>query len=266
MVKIAAVFRREQMMRKSLVAGNWKMHGSTASIEELLAGLTRDVLAQGKQSLPVDVVVCPTYVHISQVLSRCAGSAIEIGSQDCSHVASGAFTGEVAAAMLQELGCRWVVIGHSERRQYHGESDDLVAAKLTAAIESGLTPIVCVGETREQRESGDAESVVASQLMGALQGQACLEGVVVAYEPVWAIGTGLTATPEEAQDMHAFIRGQLSSVTGINADATRVVYGGSVKGSNAVELFAQQDIDGALVGGAALVASEFLAIVKAAAA
>ncbi len=253
-------------MRKSLVVGNWKMHGSIASIKELLAGLTQDVLAQGKQLLPVDVVVCPTYVHIPQVLSQCADSVIEVGSQDCSHAAAGAFTGEVAAAMLQALGCQWVIIGHSERRQYHGESDDLVAAKLSAAIDSGLTPIVCVGETREQRESGEAESVVASQLIGALQGQDSLGGLVVAYEPVWAIGTGLTATPEEAQDMHAFIRKQLASINTIDADATRVLYGGSVKGSNAVELFAQQDIDGALVGGAALVASEFLAIVQAAAA
>ena len=253
-------------MRKSLVAGNWKMHGSIASIKELLAGLTQDVLAQDEQSLPVDVVVCPAYVHIFQALSLCADSVIEIGSQDCSHAASGAFTGEVAAVMLQELGCQWAIIGHSERRQYHAESDDLVAAKLSAAIESGLTPIVCVGETREQRESGEAESVVASQLMGALQGQDSLRGLVIAYEPVWAIGTGLTATPEEAQDMHAFIRKQLASIIGVDADATRVLYGGSVKGNNAVELFAQQDIDGALVGGSALVASEFLAIVQAAAA
>lgn len=253
-------------MRKPLVAGNWKMHGSTASIQQLLAGLTLDTLAPGRPSLPVDVVVCPTYVHIPQVLSQCADSAIEIGSQDCSHVASGAFTGEVAATMLQELGCQWVIIGHSERRQYHAESDDLVAAKLSAVVESGLTPIVCVGETREQRESGEAESVVASQLTAALQNQANLEGLVIAYEPVWAIGTGLTATPQEAQDMHAFIRAQLTSVNGVNSDATRVLYGGSVKGSNAVELFAQQDIDGALVGGAALIVEEFLAIVQAAAA
>ncbi|MFK8051029.1 MAG: triose-phosphate isomerase [Halioglobus sp.] len=252
-------------MRKSLVAGNWKMHGSTVSIEQLLTGLTQDVLAPGQPALPVDVVVCPTYVHIPQALNLCADSAIEVGSQDCSHVESGAFTGEVAATMLQELGCHWVIIGHSERRQYHAESDDLVAAKLSAAIDSGLTPIVCVGETREQRESGEAESVVASQLAGALQGQAKLESLVIAYEPVWAIGTGLTATPEEAQDMHAFIRAQLSSVSGLDAEATRVLYGGSVKGSNAVELFAQQDIDGALVGGAALIVEEFLAIVQAAA-
>lgn len=252
-------------MRKSLVAGNWKMHGSTASIEQLLAGLTRDMLAPGRPPVPVDVVVCPTYVHIPQALSQCAGSAIEIGSQDCSHMSCGAFTGEVAAVMLQELGCQWVIIGHSERRQYHQESDDLVAAKLSSAVDAGLTPIVCVGETREQRERGEAESVVASQLVGALKGQANLKGLVIAYEPVWAIGTGLTATPEEAQDMHAFIRAQLASVKGINAAATRVLYGGSVKGSNAVELFAQQDIDGALVGGAALIVEEFLAIIQAAA-
>jgi len=178
---------------------------------------------------------------------------------------SGAYTGEVAAEMLQELGCRWVILGHSERRQYHAESDDLVAGKLVAAIEAGLQPIVCVGETREQREAGAAEAVVAAQLQGALDGQAGLTALVVAYEPVWAIGTGLTATPEQAQDMHAFIRGCLADIDGVDAAATRVLYGGSVKAANAAQLFAQPDIDGALVGGAALVAEEFQAIIDAAA-
>ena len=167
--------------------------------------------------------------------------------------------------MLLEAGCKWVILGHSERRQYHGESDDLVAAKLKTAIAAGLIPIVCVGESREQREGGEAQSVVAGQLDGALQSQTSLEGLVIAYEPVWAIGTGLTATPQEAQDMHAFIREQLANVAGVDADTTRVLYGGSVKGSNAAELFAQTDIDGALVGGAALIAEDFLAIIEAAA-
>ncbi len=179
---------------------------------------------------------------------------------------SGAYTGEVAAGMLREAGCQWVILGHSERRQYHGESDDLVAAKLNAAIEAGLAPILCVGETREQRESGDAQIVVARQLEGALSAALDYGALVVAYEPVWAIGTGLTATPEEAQNMHAFIRSSLSAVVGVDADATRILYGGSVKGGNARELFSQPDIDGALVGGAALISEEFLAIIRAAAA
>jgi triosephosphate isomerase len=202
-------------------------------------------------------------VHLSQALEICAGSAVAVGAQDCSHMASGAYTGEVAAQMLVDLGCQWVILGHSERRQYHAESDNLVAAKLAAAIDAGIRPIVCVGETREQREEGEAETVVANQLRGALDGQGNLAGLVVAYEPVWAIGTGLTASPDEAQAMHAFIRACLADVAGIEADDTRVLYGGSVKAANAAELFAQKDIDGALVGGAALDAGEFLAIVGA---
>ena len=247
-------------MRQPLVAGNWKMHGSRASVGELLGGLVNAALPG-----QVDVAVCPTYVHLSQALELCAGSPVAVGAQDCSHMQSGAYTGEVAAEMLADQGCRWVILGHSERRQYHDESDDLVAAKLTAAIAAGLAPIVCVGETREQREAGEAEAVVGTQLQGALAGQADLGGLVIAYEPVWAIGTGLTATPEQAQDMHAFIRGQLDGVSGVEAEATRILYGGSVKPGNAAELFAQADIDGALVGGAALVAEDFLAIIGAAA-
>ncbi len=247
-------------MRQPLVAGNWKMHGSRASVEELLGGLLAGSLPE-----QVEVAVCPTYVHLAQALGLCAGSALAVGAQDCSHMQSGAFTGEVAAQMLVDQGCRWVILGHSERRQYHGESDDLVAAKLTAAVQAGLSPILCVGETREQRESGEAEAVVGGQLQGALTGQASLQGLVIAYEPVWAIGTGLTASSEQAQDMHAFIRGQLGEVSGVDSDATRILYGGSVKPDNAQELFAQADIDGALVGGAALVAEDFLAIIGAAA-
>ena len=178
---------------------------------------------------------------------------------------SGAFTGEVSAEMLVDQGCRWVILGHSERRQYHAESDDLVSAKLAAAVQAGLSPIVCVGETREQREAGEAEAVVGGQLQGALSDQADLSGLVIAYEPVWAIGTGLTATPEQAQEMHAFIRRQLGGVSGVEAEETRILYGGSVKAGNAAELFAQPDIDGALVGGASLVAEDFLAIIRAAA-
>ena len=216
-------------------------------------------------ALSLDVVVCPTYVHIAQTLGLCEDSSISVGAQDCSHMSSGAYTGEVAAGMLRDIGCQWIILGHSERRQYHGESDDLVAAKLTAVVEAGLGPIVCVGETREQREGGDAKSVVASQLKGALQGQIGLDRLVIAYEPVWAIGTGLTATPEEAQEMHRFIRECLSEMAAVDESKTRILYGGSVKSGNARELFAQSDIDGALVGGAALITEEFLAIIEAAA-
>ena len=248
-------------MRQTLVVGNWKMHGSKASVDALLGDIVGAMPGSGGE-----VAVCPTHLHISQATTRCAGSVVAVGAQDCSHMQSGAYTGEVSAEMLVDQGCRWVILGHSERRQYHSESDNLVAAKLGAAIAAGLQPIVCVGETREQRESGEEESVVAGQLRGALDGHSDLAGLVVAYEPVWAIGTGLTASPEQAQAMHAFIRKCLAEIDGIDADATRLLYGGSVKAANAAELFAQQDIDGALVGGAALVATDFLAIVSAAAA
>ena len=245
-------------MRQKLVVGNWKMHGTRASVGSLLQGILDSMPAER-----AEVAVCPTYVHLAQALELCAGSAVAVGAQDCSHMASGAYTGEVAAEMLADTGCQWVIIGHSERRQYHSESDNLVAAKLGAAIAAGLRPIVCVGETREQREEGEAEAVVAKQLRGALEGQGDLAGLVIAYEPVWAIGTGLTASPDQAQDMHAYIRSCLADVAGIEADEIRLLYGGSVKAANATELFAQKDIDGALVGGAALDAGEFLAIVRA---
>lgn len=246
-------------MRQPLVVGNWKMHGSQASVESLLGELR-----SAEFGAAVEVAVCPAFVHIGQALGLSCGSAIAIGAQDCSHAQSGAYTGEVAAAMLADAGCHWVIVGHSERRQYHGESDELIAGKLAAATAAGLCPILCVGETRAEREAGDAEAVVSRQLAGALSGQANVAALVVAYEPVWAIGTGLTATPEQAQDMHAFIRATLAQVAGVDAAATRILYGGSVKPDNAAQLFAQSDIDGALVGGAALVAEEFLAIVHAA--
>jgi triosephosphate isomerase len=245
-------------MRQLLVVGNWKMNGSRASVGELLGDLVDLAPVSG-----VEVVVCPTYVHLAQALELCDSSPISVGAQDCSHTHCGAYTGEIAPDMLAEMGCRWVILGHSERRQYHGESDALIAAKLAAALEAGLYPIVCVGETREQREAGNAQLVVGTQLAGALRGQVDLENLVVAYEPVWAIGTGLTASPEQAQDMHAFIRGFIGVIAGVNAVTTRVLYGGSLKADNAAQLFAGPDIDGALVGGAALVAKDFLAIIHA---
>jgi len=246
-------------MRRPLVAGNWKMHGSRDSVGKLL-----DALLAGLPADPPEVAVCPVYVHLAQALEACGGTALAVGAQDCSNLQSGAYTGDVAPAMLADLGCEWVILGHSERRGYHGESDELIGAKLSAAAEAGLKPIFCVGETREQREAGKAEAVVAAQLRNALQGLGSPPGLVIAYEPVWAIGTGLTATPEQAQAMHAFIRAQLAAGGAVDAAATRVIYGGSVKPGNAAELFAQPDIDGALVGGAALVAADFLAIVAAA--
>ncbi len=246
-------------MRQSLVIGNWKMHGSRASVASLLEGLLGAEPASG-----VEVAVCPTYLHLDQVLQGCAGSGISVGAQDCSHAQSGAYTGEVAAEMLADIGCTWVILGHSERRQYHAETDALVGAKLSAAIEAGLKPVLCVGETRQQREGGEANAVVAAQLAGALADQAQLDGLVIAYEPVWAIGTGLTATPEQAQEMHAFIRGELAQAAGVDAQKTRILYGGSVKPGNAAELFDCADIDGALVGGAALVAEDFMSIAGAA--
>ena len=248
-------------MRQALVVGNWKMHGSRASVDDLLTDLV-----QGSRTPDTEVVVCPAYVYLAQAQALCISTSISVGAQDCSHLQSGAFTGEVAPLMLSDLGCRWVILGHSERRQYHDESDEKVAAKLAAALDAGLQPIVCVGETREQREAGSAEIVVGAQLQGALTGQTNLETLVVAYEPVWAIGTGLTATPEQAQEMHAFIRTCLQQIAGVDASATRVLYGGSVKVNNAAQLFAEPDIDGALVGGAALIAEDFLTIINAASA
>jgi triosephosphate isomerase len=245
-------------VRRPLVVGNWKMNGSRASIDALLGKLLGASVNPG-----TDVVVCPAYVHLAQVVARCESSVIAVGAQDCSHNKSGAYTGDVAPEMLADIGCGWVILGHSERRQYHGESDALVAAKLSAAIAAGLHPIVCVGETREQREAGEAESVVRAQLLGALQGQVNLAALAVAYEPVWAIGTGLTATPEQAQSMHAFIRNCLAEVSGVKPAGTRILYGGSVKPDNAAQLFAQPDIDGALVGGASLNAVDFSAIFRA---
>jgi len=246
-------------MRQPLVVANWKMNGSRSSVASLL-----DALVEALPRTGVQVEVCPVYVHLAQAVARCDGSVLRVGAQDCSHAQSGAYTGEVAPQMLADLGCHRVILGHSERRQYHSESDALIAAKFGAAVAAGLAPILCVGETRSQREAGEAEAVVDAQLKGALRGQETFNGLSVAYEPVWAIGTGLSATPEQAQQMHAFIRERLDGIQGIDADTTPLLYGGSVKPNNAASLFEQLDIDGALVGGASLVAEEFLGIVAAA--
>jgi triosephosphate isomerase len=210
-------------------------------------------------------VICPPYPYLLQVADLLSGTGITVGAQDCGHAASGAYTGEVAAEMLADCGCRHVLVGHSERRQYHQESDALLAAKLEAASRSGITPVLCVGETQEQREAGQADTVVAAQLRGALADMPDLSRLVVAYEPVWAIGTGLTATPEQAQEMHVLVRRTLEELDRARAQKIQILYGGSVKADNAAELFAQGDIDGALVGGASLDAGSFAAIIEAAA-
>jgi len=245
-------------MQRKLVIGNWKMHGSRAANEPLLAAV-----AQGRP-YACDVAVCVPFPYLAEVALAFAGGDLRWGAQDCSAHEQGAYTGEVSAAMLAEFGCRYAIVGHSERRQYHRESDQLVADKAKAALARGVTPIVCVGESLAQRDAGDTDEVVKRQLSAVIHTLAhCAGEIVVAYEPVWAIGTGRTATPEQAQAVHALLRAQLHAATG-HAQRTRILYGGSVKPDNARALFAQPDVDGALVGGASLKADEFIAICRAA--
>ena len=249
-------------MRQPLVAGNWKMNGSRASIAELLGGLKAGI----GQVTTAEVAVCAPAIYIADSQAQLDGTSIAWGGQDVSVHASGAYTGEIAGSMLADLGCRFVIIGHSERRAYHGESDQTVAEKFTAARAVGLVPILCVGETLEEREQGITEQVVARQLDAVIEHcgiDAVGEGVI-AYEPVWAIGTGKTATPEQAQEVHAFIRGRLAASNQAVADKVRVLYGGSMNPKNAAELLAQGDIDGGLIGGASLKADDFLAVCSAA--
>lgn len=247
---------------KKLVVGNWKMHGSRASNAELIKGLlAADLAATAPKA---DVAVCPPFVYLADVAELLKGSSVAFGSQDLSVQAQGAYTGEVAGPMVREFGATYAIVGHSERRSYHGESDQLVADKAKAALAHGLTPIVCVGETLAEREAGQTEAVVARQLQAVIDTLGSdIVRVVVAYEPVWAIGTGKTATPAQAQAVHAFLRAQLRAA---QAEAVKVplLYGGSVKPDNAAELFAQPDIDGGLIGGASLKASDFAAIARAA--
>ena len=240
------------MARTRLVAGNWKMHGSRESISGLLDAITAGVDAAG-----VECAVCPPYPYLPQVAERLRGTPIAWGAQNVSEHAQGAYTGEVSAAMLAELGCRYVIVGHSERRQLYGETDAQVAAKFAAARKAGITPILCVGETLAERDAGRTTDVVARQL-----GAVAFAGGVLAYEPVWAIGTGRNATPEQAQEVHAFLRRQLPKQL---RDSTPILYGGSVKPQNAAAICAMPDVDGGLIGGASLVAADFLAILRAAA-
>lgn len=247
--------------RRPLVAGNWKMHGSRAENTALLDGL----LAQ-LNTPSVEVLVCAPFVYLAEIVSRLTGSTVAVGAQSLCAEAIGAFTGEISAGMLKDVGCRYVLVGHSERRSLYHEDSVLVARKFVAAQSQSLIPVLCVGETLAQRQAGQTFSVVTEQLDAVLTtaGIAALRQAVVAYEPVWAIGTGLTATPEQAQEVHAFIRQHLAVQDAAIAAGVRILYGGSVKGSNARELFAMADVDGGLVGGASLKAAEFLQICAAA--
>ena len=247
-------------MRRPLVAGNWKMHGSRAMASALVGEIAASLPAGA------DVAVLPPFPYVAALIERHSGSKLAFGAQDLSEHAQGAFTGEVSGAMLKDVGCTYVLAGHSERRQYHGESDDFVARKFVAAQRAGLVPILCVGETLEERDGGTTEAVIARQLdaVVGVAGIGAFANAVVAYEPVWAIGTGRTASPEQAQAVHAFIRDKLAALDGTIAGSLRVLYGGSMKPSNAAELLGQRDVDGGLIGGASLVAKDFLAICAAA--
>jgi triosephosphate isomerase len=248
-------------MRRKLVAGNWKMNGSLVANAALLAEIKAGLAAPA-----CDIAVCAPAPYLAQCQSELAGSAIAWGAQDVSAHAAGAYTGEVAVGMLQDFACQYVIVGHSERRAYHAESDELVAQKALRALQAGVVPIVCVGETLAEREAGQTDAVVGRLLAAVLDvlDAADLARIVVAYEPVWAIGTGKTATPQMAQDVHSALRAKLAGKNPAAAVEVRILYGGSMKPDNAAELLAMPDIDGGLIGGAALKAVDFLAIVAAA--
>jgi triosephosphate isomerase len=249
-------------MRRKLVAGNWKMHGSLAGNRDLLQSLLQGL----DKSDAAEYAVCVPFPYLAQAQELLHGTAIAWGGQNLSEHERGAYTGEVSAAMLKDFGCRYVIVGHSERRSLFGESDATVAAKFVAAVRAGLTPILCLGETLDQRERNLTEQVVAAQLdaVTGAAGMAAFADAVIAYEPVWAIGSGRTAAPQQAQDVHAFIRARLARGDAALAQRIRILYGGSVKPQNAAELFGMTDIDGGLIGGASLVAQDFLAICRAA--
>ncbi len=245
-------------MKKQLIAGNWKMNGSPDSNAALVAAL-----AAGVADAHCLVAVCVPAPYLAQVQLLVAGTPIALGAQDVSQHESGAFTGEVSAAMLREFATRYCLVGHSERRQYHGETDAVVAIKAQRALAAGITPIVCVGETLAEREAGRTEEVVKRQLAAVIHTNGhCISEIVVAYEPVWAIGTGKTASPQEAQQVHAVLRAQLQAATP-QADRVHILYGGSMNAANAAQLLSQQDIDGGLVGGASLKPADFLSIIAA---
>ncbi len=245
-------------MRKVLIAGNWKMNGSRASIKELLDGLKAGISSVSK----ADVAVCAPYIYLPDVAAQLAGTPISWGAQNVSTEAKGAFTGEIAASMIADFNCKYIIVGHSERRTYYAETDEIVAKKFGVVLAAGMTPIFCIGETLEEREKGITEQVVERQVKAVIDmhGAATLGKGVIAYEPVWAIGTGKTATPEQAQDVHAFIRGVIANADANVAENIIIQYGGSMNAANAKELLAQPDIDGGLIGGASLKAEDFLTI------
>jgi triosephosphate isomerase len=245
-------------MRQPLVAGNWKMNGSLDSVTALVEGIKAGLDAV----TTAEMVVCPPYVYVPTVAALIGGASISLGAQDISDQESGAYTGEVAPAMLTDVGCKYAIVGHSERRSIYGESDAFTAGKFAAARKAGLVPILCVGELLEEREQGITEQVVSRQLDAVidLEGVGALADAVIAYEPVWAIGTGKTASPDQAQEVHAFIRGKLAALDAAVADKVQILYGGSMNAANAAELLAMADIDGGLIGGASLKPADFLAI------
>jgi len=245
---------------KKLIVGNWKMNGGLASNEALLSAVIEGALALSD----VELAVCVPAPYLAQVQARLQGSVMAWGSQDVSAHEQGAYTGEVSAHMLKDFACRYAIVGHSERRQYHGETDEVVAVKAQRALAAGITPIVCVGETLAEREAGQTEAVVKRQLAAVIHTVGhCTSELVVAYEPVWAIGTGLTATPEQAQQVHAVLRAQLMAASQ-KANRVHILYGGSMNAANAASLLTQADIDGGLIGGASLKPADFLSIAQSA--
>jgi triosephosphate isomerase len=251
-------------MRHKLIAGNWKMNGSTAANQTLVHDVQQG-LAQALAGKHAHVALCVPAAYLSQVQQLTQGTGMKLGAQDVSAHEQGAYTGEISAGMLKDLGVRYAIVGHSERRQYHGETDEQVALKAQQALSAGITPIVCVGETLAEREAGKTEEVVKRQLAAVIHTNGhCISEIVVAYEPVWAIGTGKTASPAQAQAVHAVLRAQLKAATS-HSERVHILYGGSMNASNAAELLAQTDIDGGLIGGAALKAADFLTIIAAAA-
>ena len=249
-------------MRGYLVAGNWKMNGSNAANAELVDG----IVAGMTQSDSVELLICPPFPYLAAMAAKLSGTGVALGAQNVSQHQAGAYTGETAPSMLSDVGCTYVLVGHSERRAIMGESSEMVAAKFQAAQDAGLIAVLCVGETQQQREAKQTEAVVDEQLNAVIDGSGiqAFSNAVVAYEPVWAIGTGLTASPEQAQDVHRHIREVLAARDQDVADAVRILYGGSVKGDNAAGLFSKPDIDGGLIGGASLKSADFLAIAEAA--
>ncbi len=248
---------------KKLIAGNWKMNGSAQANASLVSAITEGLEKQRSILSACDLLICPPAIYISELSDICSRHNVALGAQDCSIYESGAYTGEISAPMLKEIGCTYAILGHSERRQYHDESNETVAAKAKTANENGLVSIICVGETEGEREAGAAEAIVERQLLESLPETASIDNTVIAYEPVWAIGTGKTASAEDAQKMHSFIRGKLKEKLA-NGEKMRILYGGSMKPENAGELLSMPDIDGGLIGGASLKAEQFLAIALAA--